>query len=131
MTDFQPINTGPTPEGLAKSKRNTRIVFAVLAAIALFFIVAQFFGGQNEDKYDMNNEREAISQCEARVEKLLKSPSTAEFESNVTGNGTWTVIGTVDAQNAFGAMVRANFQCTVVMNSGEGTATTTIDSFDG
>lgn len=83
-----------------------------------------------DDKYDMNNKHEAISQCEARIEKLLKAPSTAEFASEATGSGTWTVTGTVDAENSFGAMIRASYQCTVVMNDDE-TATTTVDHFDG
>lgn len=86
---------------------------------------------KEKEKYDMNNKYEASSQCEVRIEKLLKAPSTAKFNSDATGYGTWTVTGTVDAENSFGAMIRANYQCTVVMNSENGTATTKIDSFDG
>lgn len=57
-----------------------------------------------------------MAQCESRIESLLKAPSTAEFDSQATGSGTWTVTGTVVAENSFGAMVRSSYQCTVVID---------------
>jgi hypothetical protein len=52
--------------------------------------------------------------CEGFVKDRLKSPSSAEFDTSFTGSGpTYTVTGTVDSQNSFGAMVRNEFSCTV------------------
>lgn len=55
------------------------------------------------------------------VEKLLKSPSTADFPNYHmnpdgvsvldNGNGEYTVIGYVDAQNSFGATIRVGYTC--------------------
>lgn len=54
------------------------------------------------------------------IPKRLKAPKTAEF-SGVTVTetaGTYTVTGSVDAQNTFGALVRSSFTC-VVHSSGD------------
>jgi hypothetical protein len=58
--------------------------------------------------------------CRSFVEKGLKAPSTAQFPASnadgvrITHNAVterWTVIGFVDAQNAFGTMLRQDFEC--------------------
>lgn len=85
---------------------------------------------QREPEYDPNNSREAISQCESAIEERLKAPTTAEFNSTATGDGTWTVVGTVDAQNSFGAMIRSAYQCSVIIDSEAGSARVRIDSFE-
>lgn len=52
--------------------------------------------------------------CEREVESLLKAPTTAEFSSTASASGSpYTVSGTVDAENSFGAMLRSEFRCTV------------------
>lgn len=49
----------------------------------------------------------------------LKAPSTAkfpyyeEFAAAKQANGTWQVMGYVDAQNSYGAMLRQQFLCTL------------------
>jgi hypothetical protein len=86
-------------------------------------------GGGSSDRYDADNQYEAIAQCESRIERLLKAPATADFNSSASGGGTWTVTGTVDSENSFGAQIRSTYQCTVV-NNGNGTLTTTVDSLD-
>lgn len=122
--------TDRTPPGIPVAKTGGRrgfgclIVFAVILVAFVGCTVAISINGGNRDS--SNNKYEAIAQCESRVEKLLKSPSTAEFDTDATGSTTWTVTGTVDSQNGFGATVRSSFQCTVVMN-GDQTATTTVD----
>lgn len=61
--------------------------------------------------------------CEDRVEKSLRSPSTADFpffdQAVYDGNRRATLASYVDAQNGFGATVRTNFVC-VVEYSGNG-----------
>lgn len=109
-------------------KSNTRYAFGclglVLVPLAVVAACTAIYA-TNSDGYDIDNSREAVAQCEARIEKLLKAPSTAEFDSVSEGSGTWTVTGTVDSQNSFGAMIRNDYECTVVM--GDETATTTIE----
>lgn len=57
----------------------------------------------------------AIVACEQQVEASLKSPSSAKFHDVAATGGptTYTVRGTVDAENSFGASLRSSFQCTV------------------
>jgi len=55
----------------------------------------------------------AIVACENAVETMLKSPSTARFNSAASGDNPWTIVGSVDSENSFGATVRADYQCTV------------------
>ena len=58
--------------------------------------------------------------AEMQVEKMLKSPSTAKFQSalssnvvTTTGPNQFVVTSYVDAQNGFGAMIRQYFKCTI------------------
>ena len=105
-----------------------------LIALGGFIALCVIVGGcsaltsMNREPYDPNNKAEAIAQCEARVEQDLKSPTTADFDSTASGYGTWTVTGTVDAENSFGAMVRATYGCTVIV-SGQNIRVS-LDSFD-
>jgi hypothetical protein len=98
----------------------------VLAGFVILFGGCTALMSMNQEEYDPNNEYEVISQCEARIEEQLKSPATAKFDSTATGSGTWTVRGTVDAENSFGATVRSNYECTVVVNDND-TLTTRIN----
>lgn len=117
------------------AKPNRQFLFGCLGMVGLVVAIGVAFaviGAINgaSDSYNPNNSREAISQCEESIRQQLKSPSTAEFHSNASGSGTWTVIGTVDAQNSFGAKVRSSYQCTVTV-SGPDRIVTKIDRFDG
>lgn len=60
--------------------------------------------------------RDAKRVCqEDFVPKRLKAPKTAEF-SGVTvteSGGVYTVTGSVDSQNGFGALIRSSFTCKV------------------
>lgn len=62
--------------------------------------------------------QDAFDKCKEYVLDNLKSPSTAEFmreyQWKQDENGDWIIIGKVDAQNGFGAMIRSDFMC--VMN---------------
>lgn len=130
MTDFV---SWKAPDLRPKKEFNKHWLFISIPLwiIVLGMLFNSCMSGSDDDAYDMNTKYEAAAQCEARIEKLLKAPSTAKFDSTATGSRTWTVTGTVDAENNFGAMIRANYQCTVVMNADGETATTTVDSFDG
>jgi len=103
------------------------IVVALAVVIGFAGCMASSLRGNDEGNADI----ESIAQCEGRIEKLLKAPDTADFDSTTRARGpeTWEVTGTVDAENSFGAKVRADYGCTVVMN-GNDTATTTVDYFN-
>jgi len=69
-----------------------------------------------KDKPDVGDEFGAQVVCEDFVKDRLKSPSTADFgdwEREHVGATLWRVRGNVDSQNAFGAMIRNSFVCTV------------------
>lgn len=58
--------------------------------------------------------------CKQIVEDRLKAPSTADF-SDIRYAGEsprWTVTGTVDAENSFGAKLRMNWTCVVRLDGG-------------
>jgi hypothetical protein len=75
-----------------------------------------------------NDSYEAKAACEERISSQLKAPATAEFDSTVTGGGgQYTVTGTVDSENSFGAMLRSNYECSVRVD--EAKTYTTVDSF--
>lgn len=62
--------------------------------------------------------------CQRQVEGQLKSPRTAKFNdlyAQGDGNYRFTVTGTVDAENSFGALVRSEIICDITV-----TETTTL-----
>lgn len=113
-------------------KKNNGFLWGCLGCVTvpvLILVIMMIVGAVNGSKgYDSNNKYEAIAQCEARVKDMLKAPSTASFDSDATGDGTWKVTGTVDAENSFGAKIRSAYSCTVVINGDR--ATTTVDYFE-
>ena len=125
-TDYNPAMDKAAAPGL-QPKKSSSGFWGCLGCLGVILVVVVIFGvvGANREPYDGNNEYEAISQCEARIERLLKAPATAEFDSKATGGGSWTVNGTVDSENGFGAKIRSSFQCSVVIEGD--TATTTVD----
>lgn len=59
---------------------------------------------------------QAQSACESAVTGILKSPSSADFggwQRRENADGTFEISGFVDSQNSFGAMLRAQFSCSV------------------
>lgn len=84
-----------------------RFVIAVTVLLGLC-------AGCSSEPYDANNEAEAKAQCEGFASTRLKSPSSADFNLNATQSGTsWTVTGTVDSQNSFGASLRSAVTCVI------------------
>lgn len=56
----------------------------------------------------------AENACEDWVRDQLKAPATAKFSGTTsTGSGPWTVTGSVDAENSFGANLRNTWTCEV------------------
>lgn len=59
--------------------------------------------------------REARGICEDWVRDKLKAPATAHFQDGAESGaaGRYTIAGTVDAENSFGADVRTSWSCTI------------------
>lgn len=109
----------------AMSKRSWKrdpglwIAVMVIAVLVIGGVVkgTPFGGGESEP--DAVGAQVA---CQDRVEKLLKAPGSADFNdvtATVAGPNTWTVTGTVDADNSFGASLRSTFTCKAESDDGE------------
>ncbi len=125
MSDRTP--PGIHDDGMSKKRpgRNYGCLALIVAPILLIGACTAI-SAMNRKPYDPDNPREAVAQCEAAVEDRLKAPSTASFDLAATGSGTWTVTGTVDAENGFGATVRNAVRCTVIVND-DGTLRVRVD----
>lgn len=114
-------------ETKAKSDKKLRkaagIIFGI--AILMFAVVALSTSGDKDTSKPApppKPEHDSISafvMSQNFTKKQLKAPSTAKFprysEGRVAdlGNGEYRVSSYVDAQNAFGAMIRTNYICKV------------------
>lgn len=68
--------------------------------------------GCGGEPYSPNNPAEAEAQCEGFADQRLKAPATADYDLNASQTTSgWTVVGTVDSENGFGAKVRSNVTC--------------------
>lgn len=59
--------------------------------------------------------RTARNACVSAVGEQLAAPGSAKFSIDLATKteGVWTIHGSVDAQNSFGALIRSDFRCTV------------------
>lgn len=88
----------------------------VLIGVALVFMFVAKCSTDVSTQDRAPNEYNAQAQCKRWVEERLKAPSTAKFSNEQrtpTGVGSWTISGTVDSQNSFGAMVRNDWSCKI------------------
>ena len=82
-------------------------------------------GSEPRDPTTGGGETRAFVMCQQPVEGQLRAPSTAKFpyttspgvSSTHIGGGVYNVHGYVDAQNAFGAMIRTNWICKIKENA--------------
>lgn len=59
---------------------------------------------------------------ESYIERLLKAPSTAEFcrgSATDLGDNRWRVVSCVDSQNSYGAMIRSDWETTLLYSGGD------------
>jgi hypothetical protein len=101
------------------------IVLAVLIGGAIFI-----FGSGGDDEPSADDQKfAAFDTCKEFVTERLKAPGTATFRNfyeedgevivTGSGDGPYTVVSTVDAQNSFGADLRTRFTCTVINTTGD------------
>ncbi len=82
-------------------------------------------GNSSSLSTDMTNKILAYLYAMDFVKKELKSPSTAKFPGtlekikNTTylGNNTYKIVSWVDSQNSFGATLRTNFSCIIIIKA--------------
>ncbi|MCB9811253.1 hypothetical protein H6777_03900 [Candidatus Nomurabacteria bacterium] len=98
------------------------LVKFLLIVLSISIFSALVMGGSGTSTSSTSNnvigspEEYAWVIAENQIEKLLKSPSTAEFcKPKVTdlGNNKYVVASCVDSQNGFGAMIRSNWTVTM------------------
>jgi hypothetical protein len=112
--------TEPTQERTAEEKaaierggKKWAIGFGVVLVAAVAFIATR---NMHTTPTPEDRQADAKRACQEKfIPDRLKAPATAQFSSvTVSGfSGTYTVSGAVDSQNAFGALVRASFTCSV------------------
>ncbi|EKT4499561.1 hypothetical protein SL054_002241 [Flavobacterium psychrophilum] len=96
------------------------ITFLVFVVVAVFFVI-KCSCSEEESKIKTYDKIEALTHAQIYIKSKLKSPATAEFEGGADGvtkvnDTTFTVIGTVDSQNSFGAMLRSNYSCKIIFH---------------
>lgn len=104
-----------------------RFAVIVAAFIGILWLGSMCSGRGGDDKPSQSAmTTEARQQCRQSVKDKLKSPATARFsDESVSGSGpnaTYTVTGSVDSENSFGALIRASFSCSVTFTGGEAQA---------
>lgn len=105
-------------EGTEKPAEDTKTPWGCMALIAAPILLVAYCavaGGSHSTADDPEVQRSgAESACEGWVKDQLKAPSTAKFtDTTSTGVGPWTVTGSVDAENSFGAALRRRWTCTI------------------
>lgn len=119
-----------------ESSRRAVGCLVVLLGMATCYVVFGDPTGTGTPRSDPNlfNAKYA---CEQYIKPRLTSPSTAKFGDYGTTadavtalpNGTYQVVGYVDAQNAFGGTLRKNYVCEVLIGGGR-TRVTSLEMED-
>lgn len=83
----------------------------VLAAVAFLLIYSLISNSFSDDSG--LDEGALVVACQNAVKNNLKAPSTADFIGVPQVDGMY-IRGQVDAENSFGANLRASFRCTII-----------------
>jgi len=103
------------------------IVSLIVGLIIIGKLVNSIFGSPGISENNNYNPKYAYWMSKQFVENNLKSPSTADFPSYndpkvsvaILGDKEYRVNAYVDAQNAFGAMIRTTYHCVVKYKYGD------------
>lgn len=93
-------------------------------SICITFIFLVLAGCGTRDPSEGGNETMAFVMCQKPITNQLRSPSSSIFpnlgtsgvSSTHLGGGTYLVVGYVDSQNGFGAMLRSEWSCKIKEN---------------
>lgn len=92
------------------------LVVAVLLVAAVATLVVTLVADRTGDETrGPTLESQAVTACEGFVSQRLKAPATVSFVNTtvVTSTSGYRVVGAVDAQNSFGALIRTPYACEV------------------
>ncbi len=127
VTPVAPVGSDSKEPVGTSGKRWPWIVGAVVGVTILASVISS--GG--DDKADAGSGRSSDAKyvCEKSVKDQLKAPATAKFTGATATLGAgdrWTVTGSVDSQNSFGALVRTAYTCSAIHGTGENWRTKSI-----
>lgn len=114
---WTPMPASPKPPGATweVAKGIATLIAIGYLAVAAFRAMADD-GDPTNDGPEGHGRTAAEYTCQAEVTARLKAPGTADFGAirayGTRANG-YTVNGTVDAQNSFGAKLRNDFTCDI------------------
>lgn len=129
MSADELIDTGHDPSKPPRPfPRVLTYVIAAAAVVVGLAIMGKAMQGSSSSSGD-GDRASARSVCYDFVRDRLKAPATAQFsETEIESSGNqWTVSGSVDAQNSFGALIRNNYTCVTTVQSGQWQ----LESLDG
>ena len=103
MSEGEPI----TGEKKMSQDSKNRLVAGIAVAAVIVVVLIAALTASNEP-----GESDARSECESFVDARLKAPATADYNLVASQDGEqWTVTGTVDSENGFGAKIRSDVTC--------------------
>lgn len=132
VTAAQCPHCGKSPR---KSDPVATVINTVFAAVAALSVAWCFGAFDSPESYSPPepDASGAYAVCQDAVEGRLRSPRSARFPWSYTdrvmdlGDGRFRVRAYVDAENAFGAEVRTDFDCTVAW---EGNDTWSVEALE-
>ena len=105
---------------IVSSQRNTWGCLVLLVLIVIIVFLLNSGGSNTESSKEVGNINDAWVCAQMKIESMLLSPKSADFEfggaTNSTkyiGNEKYEIKSYVDSDNAFSAKIRKNFECTV------------------
>lgn len=108
---------------------SSEVIVLVFLSVLVIWNIANFHKNANPARSTPSgpSSLEACLMSHVFVEKRLRAPGSAKFSSchnpgavQGLGEGKFRVTGYVDAQNAFGALIRNNYVCVLRHVGGEG-----------
>lgn len=108
----------------SKKKNGCLTLFIIgVVLMTILYMIGSIGGDSSTSNSASNNKLLAYDYAEDFVKKQLKSPSTANFpgvseENKQTidlGGGKYQINSWVDSQNGFGATIRTNFSCLIII----------------
>jgi hypothetical protein len=122
----EPPKPAITDDHSKKSGKGALIIVLFVVGVVVAGTISGALGDGEEQSSAEDVRYGAFDVCTDFVRDRLKAPGSASFrnyfqddgEVRVTGsgNGPYTVVSTVDAQNSFGAELRSEFRCVVILD---------------
>lgn len=115
---FSEVNPKPKPKqtvvGIVLS-----LVFVLIMALT---VKSCFFGTEEKPEAYKPTKQDAVVESHLVVQKLLKSPGSADFPFqpdetiDQLNDSTFIVLSYVDSQNSFGALLRSHYKCKIIFS---------------